>query len=243
MFKNYLTAMAFAALLVFVAGSAFAADITVDGLIADWETAGLLHDDPDDDHGGLVDVRRYGMTVIGDTFYAVMEMDRPVSDFDAGVIFPGSWINADQSAATELLNLPSTFVSGADINLEWGRGAAEGSGTDLDYSFWGKDDNSWKVVAGGVTGGMHADSGSAAMGVMEWSSPVYSIVTALAGLPDNVPSGFDWTVNLVVQGSLDGNTGWGYDFAGPVEVPEPGTLALLACGLMGLLCYAWRKRK
>jgi len=27
------------------------------------------------------------------------------------------------------------------------------------------------------------------------------------------------------------------------QVPEPGTLALLATGLIGLLCYAWRKRK
>jgi hypothetical protein len=26
-------------------------------------------------------------------------------------------------------------------------------------------------------------------------------------------------------------------------VPEPGTLALLASGLIGLLCYAWKKRK
>jgi len=26
-------------------------------------------------------------------------------------------------------------------------------------------------------------------------------------------------------------------------VPEPGTLALLATGLVGLLCYAWRKRR
>ncbi len=27
------------------------------------------------------------------------------------------------------------------------------------------------------------------------------------------------------------------------EIPEPSTLALLASGLLGLLCYAWRKRR
>jgi hypothetical protein len=26
-------------------------------------------------------------------------------------------------------------------------------------------------------------------------------------------------------------------------VPEPGTLVLLATGLLGLLCYAWRRRR
>jgi len=30
---------------------------------------------------------------------------------------------------------------------------------------------------------------------------------------------------------------------GDTEIPEPGTLAMLAGGLLGLLCYAWRKRK
>jgi hypothetical protein len=30
---------------------------------------------------------------------------------------------------------------------------------------------------------------------------------------------------------------------GPLSTPEPGTLMILASGLVGLLCYAWRKRK
>ncbi len=37
------------------------------------------------------------------------------------------------------------------------------------------------------------------------------------------------------------NDGKNYRYT--VVIPEPGTLALLATGLIGLLCYAWRKRK
>ncbi|MBN1396175.1 MAG: PEP-CTERM sorting domain-containing protein [Pirellulales bacterium] len=38
-------------------------------------------------------------------------------------------------------------------------------------------------------------------------------------------------------------TGWRADNILLTQVPEPSTLALLACGLVGLLAYAWRKRK
>lgn len=34
-----------------------------------------------------------------------------------------------------------------------------------------------------------------------------------------------------------------FDVFGTASIPEPGTMALLATGLLGLLCYAWRKRK
>jgi autotransporter-associated beta strand protein len=43
--------------------------------------------------------------------------------------------------------------------------------------------------------------------------------------------------------SLDGAAISALTGAGFTVVPEPGTLALLAAGLFGLLAYAWRKRK
>ena len=48
--------------------------------------------------------------------------------------------------------------------------------------------------------------------------------------------------NLYLNYAPTGGTGHAYSM-GLSPVPEPGTLAILATGLMGLLAYAWRKRK
>ncbi len=66
------------------------------------------------------------------------------------------------------------------------------------------------------------------------AGPTYTFLTyggMLTGTPTiaNVPSGYAAQIGGGV-GSL-------------TPVPEPSTLALLACGLMGLVAYAWRKRK
>ncbi|MCD4727633.1 MAG: PEP-CTERM sorting domain-containing protein [Pirellulales bacterium] len=46
---------------------------------------------------------------------------------------------------------------------------------------------------------------------------------------------------ITFQSSNSGATYW--DNLTVTQIPEPGTLTLLAAGLVGLLCYAWRKRK
>ncbi|MBU4271869.1 MAG: PEP-CTERM sorting domain-containing protein [Planctomycetes bacterium] len=51
--------------------------------------------------------------------------------------------------------------------------------------------------------------------------------------------------NITFTFTAPANTGsYSFNLSGFTNrIPEPGTLALLATGLIGLLCYAWRKRK
>ena len=56
-----------------------------------------------------------------------------------------------------------------------------------------------------------------------------------------------WNGTMAEAGKSKKKLFMGVDVGGTnyvqVVVPEPSTLALLVSGLIGLLCYAWRKRK
>ena len=54
---------------------------------------------------------------------------------------------------------------------------------------------------------------------------------------------FSTTLSDADRNAVTGYLGTKYGISTPYNTPEPGTLALLVTGLVGLLCYAWRRRK
>ena len=68
------------------------------------------------------------------------------------------------------------------------------------------------------------------------TSSTFTALGSSTGAGTAVGSDYQLTFGLNTPAS-------GYYTLGLGAVPEPGTLALLAAGLVGLLCYAWRKRK
>jgi hypothetical protein len=204
------------------------AAISVDGSVSDWLSAGLLRTDPSNDKASTaaaVEVLRFGATVEDNTFYAVMEMSRPVSAFDGSypmALYPVAFINVDQSTATTLPNAsaPGGVIRfpGTDIMVEWDRydvgpGGSETSDPVIPgVYFWGKDGSRKKVIATPPAGAGWHDSDSAALGVVEWSCPVSEITAALP-LTNGAKSGPVWSITLSMQG-YTGNTSdpLGYDF-------------------------------
>lgn len=245
MCKHIFAAMAIMAILTV---PATAGTITIDGSLSDWETLGLLSNDAVGDYDiGGTDLLRYGATISDGIFYAVVELVHSAATFDGDYLWCKAWINADANSATQLNNLWAG-TDGSDIGLIWGRGVGAGNGSDKDYYFRGNNDSAWQTISGDVASGAHADSGSLLThGVFEWSAPVSSISTALSGLPDGVTAGETWSVVFGVESFLPPPGSQSPDQSGAVTVsnavPEPGTTALLIAGMIGLLAYAWKRRR
>jgi hypothetical protein len=98
-------------------------------------------------------------------------------------------------------------------------------------------------ITGTLKAGVPAQGGGYIHAYSTWSAAWFStsVTRGVGNLYGRiyVPTGggFSMTGGVLLN---DANVLMG---AGSTGVPEPGTLALLASGLVGLLAYAWRKRK
>ena len=79
----------------------------------------------------------------------------------------------------------------------------------------------------------NATSGTMTIGSLSWQ-----YTSTLTGHSN----GQVWNSGSTYYIQLGGTTGSGTGLVG-TTVPEPSTLLLLAAGLIGLLCYAWRRRR
>ena len=161
---------------------------------------------------------------------------------------------------------------GATANQQvWGLGASpyapESNGAIVSYikNMGGENTADVAVNNYSVVGGFNADVYSVTAGIMQTfaaeinlkAANVANIVqvqkdgtvvgSGAAGYQSVAPAAFYNDKFYIGARGLDGERGFigeiGFLKIEGYAVPEPGTVTLLAIGTLGLLCYAWRKRK
>jgi len=147
--------------------------------------------------------------------------------------FPtGAWMGDD--TASTWINSSGTSVSADPGNYTY----------TTTFDLTGVDSSSWKLAGKFLTddsfnglylNGVKIDSVTGG-GFASWAS---------FSLTSGFQAGTNTLSFVINNGGVAANpTGLRVEFDGAtLRVPEPGTVALLTLGLLGLVCYAWRKRR
>jgi hypothetical protein len=157
----------------------------------------------------------------------------------------GTTLGEDDWMAYGFTNANKTDAAGFhnDTVKPYGWGLVRNSlytGTDFAYTVMGPG-------LGGIVETAGADSNPHTYSVVLDTRPTaWTTEFKVDGVSVRGPVAFatNPVINFVGIGGV-GGTGWvdNFQVTGPVPMPEPGTLCLLFTGLLGLLCYAWRKQK
>ncbi len=109
------------------------------------------------------------------------------------------------------------------------------AGLEHTASFWQLQRSTTATMVAAVT--LDAGGHTGSLGLTTNAGDAVWTQYTFAFTPDTTT-----TATLSFRG-VQSNDGVFMDDVSVTAIPEPGTLALLATGLLGLLCYAWRKRK
>ena len=128
-----------------------------------------------------------------------------------------SYVNFDTSNGSAYWALGTQLATNS--------GAGTGSYAYLEGSWYASTPSTGSLPAGSLAAMVFVTPGANATFTGSWGAPVSGGGSGLT------PGGFGFSNSVTCVGTFS------------TTVPEPSTLFLAAGGLVGLLCYAWRKRR